>query len=615
MKCWRGAHHGGTGLRSGFKVDLRRVDIAHFRGIEHLSWRIPKATNFLALIGPGDSAKSTILSAIDMALSDRWNLAIADTDFYHSDIEHPISIQVALSDLPAEIRRHDVLGMSLAGIDDAGELYEDPENDHDACVVVALTVDKSLEPAWTAYRPNKPDPAVTVTATARRLLGAYKVDERIDSHLRWSRTSALGRLTESKHGATGLLLNASRDARKAIAENIPAELSELIETIQQRLHDLGSGEFKNLKPGLDLSLSTSTGNLALYEGAVPLTNYGLGSRRLAGVAAQQLANIGKGIILIDEIEYGLEPHRLVNLLTCIKDRETSSLALVTTHSPTALRHVNVDDLGIVRRDSLGNVTVQSFPEGNTALQKLLRSSPEAFLARRVVLVEGDTEYGFLLELLDRWNVEMAATGKPSSAAIGVVAVPGRGGPTTILWTRLLAKVGYDVVLFIDSDVEADCDAADALTSPRVAVVRWKDTFHTERAVTETLSSSELTALITKAIELSDDPSSSRNNFLDQLKTLGLSGETTTLVVDEWIELGLDLDTARGLIASAAHDRSWFKQVHKGRELAALVLAAADYQDSDTASKIQSLRAAIFASVTHPASDDAQPDALTGTDEE
>ncbi|CCC44378.1 hypothetical protein [Mycobacterium canetti] len=125
-------------MQIGVQVDIRRVDIAHFRGIEQMSWRIPKGTHFLALIGPGDSAKSTILSAIDMALSGRWNLAITDSDFYLGDVEKPISIRVALSDLPTSIRHHDMLGMSLAGIDDAGELYEDPDDDHDCCAVIAL---------------------------------------------------------------------------------------------------------------------------------------------------------------------------------------------------------------------------------------------------------------------------------------------------------------------------------------------------------------------------------------------------------------------------------------------------------------------------------------------
>jgi putative ATP-dependent endonuclease of OLD family len=595
-------------------MDVRRVDIAHFRGIETMSWRIRKGTHFLALIGPGDSAKSTILSAIDMALSDRWNLAITDTDFYRADVDTPITIRVTLSDLPATIRQHDILGMSLAGIDDAGELYEDPDDDYDACVVIDLTVDKSLEPTWTAYRPNKPEPTVTVSAAARRLIGAYKVDERIDSHLRWSRTSALGRLTEAKHGAGELLLNASREARKAVSGAIPPELTELVETVQQRLHTLGSGEFKDLKPGLDQSLSTSTGNLALYEGAVPLSNYGLGSRRLAGVAAQQLANADKGIILIDEVEYGLEPHRLVNLLTCIKDRTASSLALVTTHSPTALQHLSVGDLGIARRDAQGTLTIKSFAPDHTDLQKLLRCSPEAFLARRVVLAEGKTEYGFVLELLGRWNTELAEAGKPSSAALGVVAVEGSGG-ATIEWARVLADVGYDVVLFVDSDVGKDRGAADALKDRGVAVVRWQDGFNIERAVGDVLTAAELTALIEKAVELSDDPSSSRNNYLDHLKAHDLPATESTIVVEDWIEHGMGLDAARATVANAAHKRSWFKRVDKGQALAALLLAAEDYGASDAALKVQALRDAVLATAPDTATGPPEPGDSTDATEE
>jgi hypothetical protein len=574
-----------------------------------MCWRIPKGTRFLALIGPGDSAKTTILSAIDMALGDRWNLAINDTDFYQGDVEKPISIRVALSDLPASIRQHDTLGMSLAGVDNSGELHQDPGEDHDSCIVIALTVDKNLEPTWTAYRPDKPEPQVTVTAASRRLIGAYKVDERIDAHLRWSRTSALGRLTEAKHGTDELLLRASREARTAVSGAIPAELSELVTTIQQRLHSLGSGEFKELKPGLDQSLSTSSGNLALYEGAVPLSNYGLGSRRLAGVAAQQLANADKGIILIDEVEYGLEPHRLVNLLTRIRDRTTLSLALTTTHSPTALQHLNVAELGIVRLDSEGVATIKSFAPDHTEVQKLLRSSPEAFLARRIVLAEGKTEYGFLLEFLSRWDGELAKVGKPTSAGLGVVAVEGSGN-ATIGWARVLRNVGYDAVLFVDSDVDDDSAAADALEAIGVVVVRWKDGFNVERAVTEVLNSSELTALIEKAIELSDDPSSFRNNVLDHLKAYGLPDAETTPIVDHWIQRGFNLDAARKTVALAAHKRSWFKRVDKGQALATLLLAATDFTGSETASKVQALRDAVFAppptaKVDTSAGDDAE----------
>jgi hypothetical protein len=558
-----------------------------------MCWRIPKGKRFLALIGPGDSAKTTILAAIDMALGDRWNLSLNDTDFYQGDVEKPVSIRVALSDLPASIRQHDTLGMSLAGIDDSGEIHQDPDEEHEACLVIALTFDKNLEPAWTAYRPDKPEPQVVVTAASRRLIGAYKLDERIDAHLRWSRTSALGRLTEAKHGTDELLLNASRAAREAVSAAVPPELTELITTIQRRLHDLGSGEFKELKPGLDQSLSSAGGNLALYEGKIPLSNFGLGSRRLAGVAAQQLANDDRGIILIDEVEYGLEPHRLVNLLTRIRAVETLSLALATTHSPTALQHLNVNELGIVRLDGDGVATVQSFGPDSVELQKLLRRSPEAFLARRVLLAEGKTEYGFLLALLARWNGELAQDGQPTSAAIGVVAVEGNGN-ATIDWARILRTVGYETVLFVDSDVASDCAAADGLTGLGVVVVRWKDGFNLERAVTDALNPSEVTAFIEKAIELSDDPTSLRSNVLDHLKAAGLPQAEETLDVDGWIERGFDMELARGTVSLAAHKRSWFKRVDKGQALAAMLLDAEGFAASETASTVRALRDAVFA---------------------
>ncbi|MGV7630903.1 ATP-dependent nuclease, partial [Mycobacterium kansasii] len=67
-----------------------------------------------------------------------------------------------------------------------------------------------------------------------------------------------------------------------------------------------------------------------------------------------------------------------------------------------------------------------------------------------------------------------------------------------------------------------------------------------------LTASELTALIGEAIELSDDPSSYRNNVLDHLHAYGLPNEVTTLLVEEWNEHGVGLDAARATVAHAAH---------------------------------------------------------------
>jgi hypothetical protein len=63
------------------------------------------------LIGPGDTGKSTVLDAIDLCLSARRNNAIADSDFYELNVEHPISITLTLGDLDDELLSLDAYGL------------------------------------------------------------------------------------------------------------------------------------------------------------------------------------------------------------------------------------------------------------------------------------------------------------------------------------------------------------------------------------------------------------------------------------------------------------------------------------------------------------------------
>ena len=111
---------------------------------------------------------------------------------------------------------------------------------------------------------------------------------------------------------------------------------------------IGSAEFGDLRPGLDLSQTNAQGNLALFDGPIPLTNFGLGTRRLAGAAVQQVAHDNAAILLVDEIEYGLEPHRLMRLLHHVRKKDAFSQVFVTTHSPTALQYLEPADLMTVR---------------------------------------------------------------------------------------------------------------------------------------------------------------------------------------------------------------------------------------------------------------------------
>jgi putative ATP-dependent endonuclease of OLD family len=165
-------------------MKIRRIDIVNFRGIRQLSWCLPPEQTFFVLIGPGDATKSTILTAVERALSDRWNITFTDTDFYNANIDNPIRIRVAVSDLPTDLLGLDELGLHVAGINAAGEWTRDAEDGTDKCVIVELLIEADLEPQWTIYRPGdgegEDEEQHPLKARHRARFGAFRVDERVE---------------------------------------------------------------------------------------------------------------------------------------------------------------------------------------------------------------------------------------------------------------------------------------------------------------------------------------------------------------------------------------------------------------------------------------------------
>ncbi len=573
-------------------MQIRRIDIENFRGIQSLSWAIAADQTFIAVIGPGDSTKSTVLTAIHRALSDAWNITFHDTDFFDCNIEDPIRIRVAVGHLPDGLMSMDAFGLHLCGITEAGHLTHDPEDGDEPCVVVELTVEKDLEPKWTAYRPDASGVPHTIKASLRAKFGLFRIDDRIDAHLRWSRTSALGRLTEAKHGTKQALVDANRAAREAVSASISEELTNLTSEIQAKLLESGSGDFRDLKPGLDTSLNHAQGNLALFEGQVPLMNFGLGSRRLAGAATQQLAYDGQALLLVDEVEHGLEPHRLVHLLTQLRAPQAYAQVFVTTHSPTALLHLDAKDLNAAR--STGGVTKLKRLDDPADMQRLLRGWPEAFLARHILVAEGKTEYGMSLHLVEAWDRQRAEQLKSPSAALGVVAVEGRGGNNSVKLARQLLESGFRITLFVDSDVEDVNTEAAALAAVGGAVVRWTGDLNTEQAVCSELDAAGLTAFIDLAVKIAESSEVAAIAYADHLKDRGAPRTDTVLNVASWQDAGIEIDRAQEIIAAAAHAKSWFKNVDRGKQLGAFILSRSELESGQLRSALAQLEAAVYA---------------------
>jgi putative ATP-dependent endonuclease of OLD family len=126
---------------------LRKVEIAHFRGIKSLTW-LPSA-GLNCLIGPGDSGKSTVLDAIDLCLGARRSVQFTDADFHGLNVTQSIRITITIGALDDALKNFDTYGLYLRGFDAAtGEIEDEPEKELEAALCLNLTVGSDLESTW-----------------------------------------------------------------------------------------------------------------------------------------------------------------------------------------------------------------------------------------------------------------------------------------------------------------------------------------------------------------------------------------------------------------------------------------------------------------------------------
>jgi hypothetical protein len=579
---------------------IRNIEISNFRGIKELRWSIPKNKSLICLIGPGDSGKSSILEAIYLTLGDRWNPSISDTDFYKSDVTSPIVIRCTISDLSSKLLKESSLGLCLSGIDDDGKLYQDPIDGTESALIVQLRIDDSLEPTWTVERLNGEN-STNVSSVLRREFATFKIDDRTDVHLRWTRTSALGRISPTDSSTGNAMAQASRAAREAIASYSDETLNALTSQVQEKLNEVGCGAFCSVHAGLDTSLSATGGNLALYEFNVPLTNYGLGSKRLAGLAIQQLAASGKSILILDEVEQGLEPHRLVRLIRYIQADRTYSQVFITTHSPVAVEQASTDNLAVAQNVD-GKVTVNFLPEDTRTLQ-LRRSRPSSFLGRRVIITEGKTEEGLVVSLINKEDQQRLATGKTVAAGLGLVVQDGQGGSEVPLRAEAMINLGYSVAMFLDNDVREIDQNVNSAAKLGAKTIRWDVGRNTETQIAKSLSIAGLSSLLVVGVEIRN----TQQTVLNDLRAAGLPSGINSLDIESWLKGGLIAeDAARQIIASAMVDSKWFKLVDNGKMLGSWIFDnMAFFQDTTMLDILASLKSFIYQeTVTGDVSTDA-----------
>lgn len=533
-------------------MKIRKISIRNFRGIKELDWSLPTADIF-CLIGKGDSSKSTILDAIRYAFYPQWNLTLSDSDFYQCKVEDAMVIEVSIGDLVEDFLSLNRYGQHLRGWDTkSGKLVDEPDDGLETILTIRLTVAADLEPKWLVVCDRNPEGVPFKQADRNKvsvgLIGAYS-----ERQLSWATGTALAKLTEAQ-SLNELLANASRTARTSLDADRPNTLKNFdaaASKAQQIAKLLGVPVAQAYKAHLDLnSINLKVGGLALHDGDVPLRQLGLGSRRMLLCGIQKVGLEEGHITLFDEVEFGLEPHRISRLLKHVREDKRGQYFL-TTHSPVVLRELLVNDLYIVHSTGGTVRVIPAYCEGLAAheAQGKIRSSAEAFLAKKVVVCEGATEVGFLRGF-DDYQV---GKGKDPFSYHGLSLLNAGGASKLKALAEAFKLLGYEVCVVADGDAEKQFSPAHEaeLEGKGVAVHVWTDKLSLEERVFQDLP----WASVLESVKLAQTvPSLTVYANVRSKYQKELDGD-----VGKWVESA----ELRFAIGKAAKGCDWFKDITRG----------------------------------------------------
>lgn len=417
---------------------ITNLYIKHYRGINQLIHDFG-TEKFIVLIGRGDSGKSTILSAINAALSPSWNMSFSDLDFYNQKTEHPIEIELTIKELPKEFLKESKYGLFVQN-----DLGEDGNLD-DLTIVIKLTVDETLEPHWVVKSRDGSDiEDKPISGADRALLAVNFITDYTDNQFAYNRQSPLYALTKAKLEDGKTIERVKSDLIRTMAELITNkdldELSAPFESLIKTAEKLGLST-SDLCAQIDIKDNPYTGNsIALHDNSLPYRLHGKGSKRLMSIAIQSELTKQGGIVLVDELEQGLEPDRITTLVRILKQVDKGQV-FITTHNANVVTESDCKNLFIKEKD------VSTLHKIGQDLFSCHRYNPQVFFAKKIILCEGDTEDGFMRSV-DRWLWEK---GKSSFSSVGVVWANVGGGSNMYDYALKLKKLGYDTCVFADDD--------------------------------------------------------------------------------------------------------------------------------------------------------------------
>lgn len=536
---------------------LFHLHIENFRGIEKFDHTFKEGLT--CIIGRGDSGKTTILDAISYVLTPMHTLVFYDGDFYNCDVTKPIIIEVTLKGLTDEILRK--FGNHIRGIKDDKIITSmlDPDaQEAESAVTIQLKVEKDLEPQWYAIGADGTEPK-SMRASERELFNCFYISEYNDRHFTLSKGTPLNTLFRQKSNKNTEILNAEliadlgRTAKIGFDNAIGGQevFIEVIDAITQNATNLGlnSGVVQASLDQREFLLREN--KIALHKNNIPLRQMGKGSKRLLSLAIQLSLTDPSGIILIDEIEQGLEPDRVQQIITFLRDNLDIQVIL-TTHSIHVVQALRCEHIYLKKFDS------KEFTMVPSSLQGTILKHPQALFARKIIVTEGGTEWGFLSGL----NEHRQQRAKTSFSFKGISLVDGNG-EECFKTASALRSLGYMVLLFCDSDKEQHKQTKEALKTQGVEIIDCEEGLAFEHQIFKDCDWSAIQALIKFRINFSGQTDKSVYNQIRQRTSL------LPPYKESWVQV--DSKILRTALGHDAAKSQWFKSKELGKILSRIIL--------------------------------------------
>lgn len=527
---------------------IKRLKINNFRGIKELNWKL--TNKFICLIGPGDSTKTTILDAIEWALYPYWNINVNDCDFYNCDVNNNIKIEITIGDFPDELIKEENYGLFLRK-DIENEQENDEPTDEEVFLTIRLEINKYYEQEWTVV--NNRTEGKKISVKDRMKLRVGRIGEYFYKDFNLGRNSVLKKYGDNLDDLDKIILNIYRKLKDGIDISEEEELKKIIENISDATKEYGIAPNNLFNAKIDIKNSElGYSNINIYDGQVPVVSKGTGTKRLMS-SAMNISRLNKdACILIDEIEYGLEPYRLRRLIRNLYNSKEERQIIFTSHSPVSIVEINSSNIVICRSNN-GKTECIDVPN---QLQSTVRVIPEALLSRKVIVTEGKTELGLIRSLDRKWGQD-----DKFIEYYGVSIVDGNGGVQACKRAKELNELGYNVLILIDSDDSNALNDAKKIEKLGIKTISWDGNVSTEERIFLDIPKDKIQILIDEAVKFFTEET------IKQWIKVEINKET---IQYKDIESELGEQETRKLIGRLAKKKEWYKRIDKGEILGDII---------------------------------------------